>query len=38
VGARNAGIDQVWFNPHREEKKIEATYNPKSLLDIFQIL
>jgi putative hydrolase of the HAD superfamily len=38
VGARNAGIDQVFYNPYRDEKKREATYNANSLLDIFQIL
>ena len=38
VGARNAGIDQVWFNPYRNGKTGEATYKAKALLDIFQIL
>ena len=39
VGARNAGIDQVWFNPHREdEKKREATYQIKKLQEVINIL
>jgi len=38
VGARNAGIDQVYFNPHREEKRKEATYNIGRLVEIMKIL
>ncbi len=39
VGAANAGIDQVWFNPSRKEcKENSPTYNIKSLLELKELL
>jgi len=38
VGARNSGIDQVWFNPHRDGKKGEATYQITKLNGAMKML
>ncbi len=38
LGARNAGMDQVFFNPDGEPVKIEPTYEIRSLTELEQIL
>jgi putative hydrolase of the HAD superfamily len=40
VGAQNAGIDQIYFNPKsiHSEKERPATYQVKSLEEIISIL
>lgn len=39
VGAKNAGINQLWFNPYKiEQKAFSPTYTVKSLLEITSIL
>ena len=40
VGAQNAGMDQIYFNPHTEVKENNkpATYWVKSLDKIFDII
>ena len=38
VGARSAGIDQIYYNPDGIEQSISATYEVKNLRDIMGIL
>ena len=38
VGAKNAGIDQVFFNPQRRKTPFAATYDIKKLIKIKEIL
>ena len=38
IGARNAGIDQIYFNPHRHEKSKEATYKIMNLNEVMKVL
>ncbi len=38
VGAKNAGIDQVFFNPQRRKTPFAATYDIKKLIEIKEIL
>jgi putative hydrolase of the HAD superfamily len=37
-GARNAGIDQVFFNPERMEVSLQPTYEIHNLLELKSIL
>lgn len=38
IGAQNANIDQIYFNPGESETEIKATYEIKSLLELMEIL
>ncbi len=38
TGAKNAGIDQVYFNPKKNGRKSEVTYEITSLIELKQIL
>lgn len=38
LGARNAGIDQVFFNPYDQEHEHEITYEIKDLRELLHIL
>lgn len=38
VGAKNYGIDQVYFNQHNEPHRVKPTYEIKSLLELKKIL
>jgi len=38
VGAQNAGMDQVFFNPTRNRKKQPVTYEIKTLIELKKIL
>jgi len=38
VGAINAGIDQVYFNPLSDSPEKEATYRVQGLEEIFKII
>ena len=38
VGAMNAGIDQVFFNPNKERKRQPVTYEIKTLIELKDIL
>ena len=37
-GAKNAGIDQIYFNPDQNNNPFEPTYEVKSLVEICSIL
>jgi putative hydrolase of the HAD superfamily len=38
VGARNAGLDQIYFNPKKPHKREPATYEISSLIELKGIL
>ena len=38
VGAQNAGMDQIFFNPTRQRKKQAVTYEIKNLIELKNIL
>ena len=38
VGAQNAGMDQVFFNPTRNRKKRPVTYEVRTLIELKDIL
>lgn len=38
LGAKNAGIDQVYFNPNNDKHDFEITYEIKSLYELLNIL
>jgi putative hydrolase of the HAD superfamily len=38
VGAKNAGIDQVFFNPKKNRKRDKVTYEISSLIELTEIL
>ena len=37
-GAKNAGMDQAWFNPYGSNAEAAATYEVKDLRELLQIL
>ena len=38
MGARNAGMDQVWFNPQGETAMVKPTYEIKNLVELLGFL